>query len=87
MEDIKKCDEKKFADMTYIEFIKDVLKIELTTEQEVLVKLFEENKTRKVECINTNPIFNYKPFDNGCRPVITTDEHHSSCLDNIRTIK
>ena len=82
-------EDKKYSDMTYIEFIKDVLKVELTAEQEVLVKLFEENKTRKVEYINTNiPFFNREALGSGNRPIATyIDETHSSCLDNVRTIK
>ena len=80
---------KKYSDMTYIEFIKDVLKVELTAEQEVLVKLFEENKGKKIEYVNTNiPFFNREALGSGNRPITTyVDECHSSCLDNVRIIK
>ena len=75
---------KKYADMSYIDFIKDVLKIKLTESQEILVKLYEENKTKKVEYINpyTIPLYKSEPY----RPLtIYYDENHNSC-DLVKTI-
>lgn len=42
---------KKYKEMSYLEFLTGVLKLELTHEQKELVKLFEENKEGDTQAI------------------------------------
>ncbi len=42
---------KKYKELSYLDFLTDVLKLELTYEQKELVKLFEENKQEDTQAI------------------------------------
>ena len=55
---------KKYSEMTFEEFITEVLGIELVEHEIHMVKMFEETKSKKIEYINNYGVLpNFK--DNG----------------------
>lgn len=53
---------KKYREMSCEEFITDILGIELSKNQQHLIRLFDENKEKKVEYISTYPIYYKNDF-------------------------
>lgn len=45
---------KKYSEMTFEEFLKDILDIKLNEQQLYMVEMFEEIKTFKTQCMNYN---------------------------------
>jgi hypothetical protein len=61
-------EEKKFSEMSIVEFVTDILKIELQDYQKQMLRMFEENKGKKVEYI-----YNYPGMQTGGYPKVTWD--------------
>lgn len=74
---------KKYNEMTYEEFITEVLEIKLSKEQQHLVRLFDENKVKKVEYINTYPSY---PIHRDPFPSSPTVYYTSECSTTNRPI-
>ena len=78
---------KKYSEMTFEEFLTDVLKIKLEEPQLHMIRMFEETKTKKVEYINnwipnTRDIFpNDKPWN---LPIVTYGINtENTAIDNL----